>query len=607
MQSPFKPLYIRVALLLAAISLLPPACAASNITAAPLKDITSPPLSITLLHVGDTNSYVIPHDIKLTFNDKETLATVGGWSLLMAAVEDIRSREKNVLLLHAGGVIEGTMWTSKFGGLTDIDAMNTLQFDALVPGDSEFSNSTAEAVALIKKAKFPVLAANMDILQEPALAGMVKPYTVVESGGQLIGVIGLVTPDIAHKGQTVRNINISSPLDAVRKYVAELNRQGINKIIILSHLGYAEDVAMAGSVSGIDVIVGGHSATFMGGNEFEQIGLKPDMPYPAELKGPDGDRVLIVHAWENNQLLGQIKLDFDEKGRISNYLGQPFIPAMNSFQLEEPSWGWSHLCSCRPEFGAIMETMAKNPGIKLYWDNADMASVLQPYINEISSELNNVVAVADENLYRGLNKGPGPIIADAFLWSARKVTPDVQLAIYDSNRVRSDIFRGNVLANNIHLLLPFRQTLSIMTVHGAVLKSILEKGIDSCIEAGGQPPFYEISGFKMTVDVSRKSGERITSLQLLNADGSYFDMNMDGRYTMAIDRSFADRGVTAVLYSFRWMGPLTDGFSGWLKGYFGYIDTGIKDTDAVADYLRVQKNIKNVTEERTVIAPPSVK
>ena len=78
------------------------ACAPSVPADRPLQDITSPPLTVTILHVGDTHSYVIPHDVMLKINGKDTLVTLGGWSLLGSAVEDARLREKNVLFLHAG-------------------------------------------------------------------------------------------------------------------------------------------------------------------------------------------------------------------------------------------------------------------------------------------------------------------------------------------------------------------------------------------------------------------------------------------------------------------------------------------------------------------------
>ena len=290
MKLPLKLAYIFLSVLLAAAFLPLPACSVRSSAVSQLKEISSAPLSVTLLHVGDTNSYVIPHDVMFKFNGANTMTTVGGWSLLMGAVEDMRSREQNVILLHAGGVIEGTIWTAKFGGQVDIDAMNTLQFNALTPGDSEFAGGTAEAAALFKKAKFPVLAANLDVSREPALSGIFKPYTVVESGGQLIGVIGLVTPDIKLHSKAGQNIFVLPPAEAARKYIAELNQQGINKIIVLSHLGYGQDTVLASEVEGIDIIVGAHSGTFMGGSEFEEIGLKPSMPYPAELKGLQATR-----------------------------------------------------------------------------------------------------------------------------------------------------------------------------------------------------------------------------------------------------------------------------------------------------------------------------
>ena len=317
--------------------------------------------------------------------------------------------------------------------------------------------------------------------------------------------------------------------------------------------------------------------------------------------------MLILHAWENNQLLGKLSLTFDEKGRVSGYNGQPFIPAMNSFQVKEEIYGWVHLCSCRPEFSAIMELLARNQGIRLYWNNGDMDRTLQPYISEVSSDLNNIVAMADEDIVRGPNTGPGPIIADAFLWDAGKANPDVQIAIYRSDMVRSDIYKGSILANNVYMLVPYRQTLSIMKVDGGTLRSVLEKVLDSAIQAGRQPTYIEIAGFRMTVDMSKKSGERITSLQLKNADGSYLDINRDGFYILATDDSFAQYIITSAQQNFRWLGPLADSLRGWLEGYFQYSKTIIKDSDALGDYLKIQKNVRNMTGERITILPAAVK
>jgi 5'-nucleotidase / UDP-sugar diphosphatase len=595
-----RPSVIILALLLTTL-IAAAACAPATPQTAALAEITTSPMSMTILHVNDTHSYVIPHNLLLKINGTDTVATAGGYSLLDSAVEDIRNREKNVLLLHAGDVLEGTIWTPKFHGLADIDAMNAMKFDALELGNHDFSQGVQEAADMVNRANFPVLAANLDVSREPSLSG-IKPCVISDIGGEKIGIIGLITPDTSFLSYPGKNIVFLPVRDTARKYIAELNRMGVNKIIILSHLGYENDVKLAQEVAGIDIIVGGHTATFMGGPEFEQIGLKPETPYPTEMIGPDGNKVLIVQAWESNQLLGQIKLDFDDRGRIVNYSGQPFIFSANGFNIED-QWGWSHLCPCRPEYAQIMNAVAKVPGFKLYWNSPDMDAVLQPYVNLVSGELNTVVAVADQNLLRGLNKGPGPLIADAFLWSAKRVKPDTQVAVYDSYNIRSDILKGNILSNDIDMVLALRQSLATMKVKGSLMKLLLEMGIDSHLKVNDPPPCFDIAGMKMTIDMNRKSGDRITDLQVRQADGSYAEMDIDAEYTMVTTDYLADKGIQPLINKVSWMGPLADNFKSWLRDYLNYTDLKIRDVDAMADYLRTQKNVSNVTEERTIIIP----
>jgi len=594
------PLAVFLALLLTTL-VLAGACAPAKPATAPLEEITTTPMTMTILHVNDTHSYVIPHNVLLKIDGRDTVATAGGYSLLNSAVEDIRSREKNVLLLHAGDVLEGTIWTPKFHGLADIDAMNAMRFDALELGNHDFSKNVEEAAALVDRAMFPVLAANMDVSREPLLTG-IRPYVISDLSGERVGIIGLITPDTAFLSYPGKNVVFLPTADTAREYISELNRAGVNKIIILSHLGYENDVKLAKEVAGIDIIVGGHTATFMGGPEFEQIGLKPEMPYPTEMVGPDGDKVLIVQAWESNQLLGQIKLDFDDRGRIIDFTGQPFIYSTNGFNIED-EWGWSHLCPCRPEYAQIISVVTKIPGFKLYWNSPDMDAVLQPYVVQISGDLNSVIAVADQNLLRGLNKGPGPLIADAFLWSAKRVNPDVNFAVYDSYNIRSDILKGNILRNDIEMVLALRQNLATMKVKGSLIKLLLEMGIDSHIKVNDPPPCFEISGLKMTIDMNRKSGDRITTMQVRQADGSYADMDMDAEYTMVTTDYLADKGIQPLINKVNWLGPLADNFKSWLKDYLEYSALNISDVDAMTDYLRMQKNVSNDTEERTTIIP----
>jgi 5'-nucleotidase/UDP-sugar diphosphatase len=481
--------------------------------AVPLKDIVSEPISVTILHNADTHSYVMPHDLMLKLNGRDTLVALGGYSQMASAVDDVRQKDKNVMLLSAGDVTEGTIWMPKFEGMADFAAMNALKFDATTLGNHEFASGTQLAANMVNTIKFPVLAANLDLSQEPGMAAKVKPYTILEYGSQKIGVIGLITPDtpgIASPGKTVKFL----PAEGIaRQYISELNGLGINKIVILSHLGYEPDLKLAGAVPGIDIIVGGHSHTFMGSPEFSEMGLNPVTPYPNVLTGPGGDKVLIVHAWESNQMLGQIKLDFDDHGRISSYSGQPFIYSTDGFKLKDEN-GWSRVVSNTPQYVEIMQAIAKNPGIKISSSNPGMDSVLQPYVDQLASDLNTTIGTADEDLIRGHDKGPGLIIADAFLWRAKKVDPTVQLALFDTYDVDADIFKGPITENDIQMVVDLRHNLAAVTLKGGLLKMMLEMGLDSHIKVKMPPPCFEISGFKMTIDMTRKSGERITDIQV---------------------------------------------------------------------------------------------
>lgn len=582
------------------------ACKPANITVTQLKDIITPPFTLTCLHMNDTHSYVIPHNILLNIDGKKTLTNVGGWSLLMSAVEDIRSREQNVVLLHAGGILGGTVWSARYGGRVDVDAMNTLQFDAFTPGEWDFTFTPSETCALFQHMKFPVLAANLDVGADDALARLIRPYVIIERGGHKIGIIGLVNPGIELNPQ-FKDLSFISPEKAARRYIGELNDQRINKIILLSSLGYQADAEVAGTVAGIDLIVGSYSHTFMGGPEFEQIGLKPDLPYPTVLKGPSGDPVLIIHAWENNQMLGQIKIDFDDKGRISNYTGRPFIYAMSDFKLADPDWGWVHICPCRSEFGQVIDTITKNPALKIYWDNAEMSNTLQPYIQGISNELNTVIAVAEEDLIHSPGTGPGPLVADAILRATRQKMPHTQIALYRCASVHGDFFKGEILINDVYMVLPRQQPLAVITVKGNQLKSLMEMVLDDDVLIKHTPTAYEIAGLIMTVDMADHRGNRIRKIQVITDNGTYLDLKMDSDYTVAgTARDLSDL-TDLVIKNAGWPSFMAAMIKPWFFDNIKFSKLEVTDTDALMDYLRSMKRIKNPGEERIVLLPPAKK
>ncbi len=176
--------------------------------------------------------------------------------------------------------------------------------------------------------------------------------------------------------------------------------------------------------------------------------------------------------------------------------------------------------------------------------------------------------------------------------------------MYDTYDVRADIFKGVILANDAYMVLPLRQNLVTVTLKGSTLKTLLEMGIDSHIKINMPPPCFEISGFKMTVDMTRKSGERITSLQVKNADGSYSDLDSGADYTMVTTDYLADKAIAPLINKLSWLGPLSDSVKSWISSYMQYKPLGIRDVDSLIDYIKTQRTIGNVAEERTTIIEP---
>src|SRR5690606_28661939 len=157
----------------------------------------------------------------------------------------------------------------------------------------EFDDGPAEFARFIEAAEFPIIGGNFDVSNEPELAGKIRGVHVLNVGGDRIGVVGALavdTPDISSPGP---NIVFQNPADYVRGAVGALEDAGINKIILLTHVGYTVDQELAASVPGVDVIVGGHSHTVLSGTDESAAG-----PYPTMVEGPDGVNVPIVQAGE---------------------------------------------------------------------------------------------------------------------------------------------------------------------------------------------------------------------------------------------------------------------------------------------------------------------
>ena len=238
---------------------------------------------LTIVHVNDSHSHLEPERTG-------EYAGMGGALERAAYIDSVRKAAGpgNVLLLHAGDFCQGSAYFSEFGGKVEVGIINALGYDAVTLGNHEFDNGIEALGELLSSLEMPVVVCNYDF--SPFEAGKyIKPYVIVEKAGRKIGIIGvlcglkdMVAGDIANR------IPEYEMIPTVQKYADELRPQ-CDLVIALTHIGYTEhnpgditDPQLAAATRGIDLIVGGHSHTFM---------EKPDY-----VKNLDGRKVPVVQT-----------------------------------------------------------------------------------------------------------------------------------------------------------------------------------------------------------------------------------------------------------------------------------------------------------------------
>ena len=228
---------------------------------------TSKPKHLTVLHTNDVHSYIDPFPA-----DHPRNANMGGVARRAALIEMVRKENPNVLLLDAGDIFQGTPYFNYYGGELEFKLMSMMQYDASAIGNHDFDNGVDGLRAQMPHAKFDFLCANYDF-KNTVMDGLVKPFKIFNKNGIKVGVFGL---GIELAGLVDKNLSketvYNEPLEIAQDMVRILkNEQKCDIVICLSHLGYKykeepnkiSDVKLAELTQDIDLIIGGHTHTFL--------------------------------------------------------------------------------------------------------------------------------------------------------------------------------------------------------------------------------------------------------------------------------------------------------------------------------------------------------
>lgn len=254
--------------------------------------------SLFVVHTNDTHSCIEP----ISRNDADTAqAFKGGYVRRAALVQQLRQAHPDLLLLDAGDFSQGSPYYSLFGGEVEVRLMNAMHYEAATIGNHEFDFGMENMARIFRMAQFPIVCCNYDFTGTP-VEGLVQPYTVVHHAGLRIGVFG-VSPQLeglvdAHSCQGTRYVQPAVAAQPVIDHLRDALHCDV--VICLSHLGWGTDPGMdpdfISSTHGIDLVIGGHTHTYM-----EEPVFVPDL---------DGKPVLVNQMGKNARYVGTIELDF---------------------------------------------------------------------------------------------------------------------------------------------------------------------------------------------------------------------------------------------------------------------------------------------------------
>ena len=361
---------------------------------------------------------------------------------------------------------------------------------------------------------------------------------MLQRDGQSIGLVGLT---IANKTQQSSSPDpgtvFGDETAAAQQQIDALRAQGVNKIIVMSHIGYDYDKQIIPNLSGVDVVVGGDSHTLLGPAGMAGYGVgSPAGAYPTEVKNKDGKRVCLVQAWEYSQVVGELKVSFDANGDVTACAGTPHVLMGSAYKIGG--------AAVSPADQAAIAADIKASGF-LYPQEPDAGAlaVLQPFKAKVDTfSASQVAKVPQELCSRRVPGGPGSrdysrsgvdcntlgsvslrggdiqqLVAQAYLEVGNASYGGADISLQSGGGVRVPL-KGTVTAANVIEVVPFGNMLWRLNVTGAEVKSMLEDGMQAVYGPGGSTgPYPYTGGLRFDVNAAQPQGSRVSNIEVYDA------------------------------------------------------------------------------------------
>ena len=539
---------------------------------------TPPPLSaapfaaleINIAHINDHHSNLEPiPDFEFKVDGVPTRVEAGGFPRLTALFK-ANAGLPNLLKIHAGDAMTGTLYHTLYKGEADAALMNTVCFDAFELGNHEFDEGDAGLRKFLDHlhagpCQTPVLAANVEPAPGTPLApteshNYLRPYVLKTFGEITVGIIGIEVRDkTLVSSRPLPSTHIADEATTAQRRIDELKARGIRHIILVTHQGYEKDLALAAKLAEVDVIIGADSHTLLG--EFSGIGLNAAGTYPTVVHNRDGDPVCIAQAWEYSKAFGLLNVRFNAQGAVESCGGRATLVIGENFRQKNSSGSFALLDDTARQ--ALRQRLAAQPSVQIVQPDPAAQTELARFSGRLAQMKQQKIGTASEALClvrvpgeatnrssgvagceRANTLARGSDIAQAVAEAYRQASQRADIALQNGGGIRTALAKGEVTINAAHTVLPFSNVLIELPISGRQLLSTLEDAVANHLDNHGSDGSHPYAaGLRWDLDLSKARDSRFSRLEVLDrTSGEWRPFDPERIYILVTSDYLAEGG-----------------------------------------------------------------
>ncbi|XP_052899613.1 protein 5NUC-like [Anopheles moucheti] len=417
----------------------------------------------------------------------------GGFARVAHKVREYRTKEASggvpMLYLNAGDTYTGTPWFSVYKDNITAEFLNMLKPDAISLGNHEFDLGVEGLVPFLNEVDFPVLVTNLDLSKTPAMQSTrsLQRSAIFTKAGIRIGVIGYLTPETKQLSP-INTVEFLDEIESINIEATSLKEQGVQILIALGHSGLERDKEIAAKCPDIDLVIGGHSHTFL------YTGSAPDVeqpagPYPVMVKNPAGKDVPVVQAYAFTKYLGYLHLEFDAEGNLIELDGTPLL---------------------------------LNGTVQRDSDVLQLLELYRPGILALDEKIGQSYVFLDSSRCRFEECNIGNMIADSLVVT-HAVTreqsndgywTDAAIAFIQGGGIRASINAGPITMKDLKTVLPFGNAMVMAEINGTQLHQMLEQSVRRYDGVSGYGEFLQMAGVNVEYDLTRPPMQRVVQVKV---------------------------------------------------------------------------------------------